>query len=92
MSDILVEFSGWIRVTPEKVSFVKIGIQDERPDIINGEQWLALDEYDRDCYVLEDLVGLHRHAHDSDFEQIDISISGGYALPVRQRPLENEDE
>lgn len=92
MSDILVEFSGWIRVTPEKVSFVKIGIQDERPDIINGEQWLALDEYDRDCYTLEDLVGLHRHAHDSDFEQIDISISGGYALPVRQRPLENEDE
>ena len=92
MSDILVEFSGWIRVTPEKVSFVKIGIQDERPDIINGEQWLALDKDDRDDYILEDLVGLHRHAHDSDFEQIDISISGGYALPVRQRPLENEDE
>ena len=75
MSDILVEFSGWIRVTPEKVSFVKIGIQDERPDIINGEQWLALDKDDRDDYILEDLVGLHRHAHDSDFEQIDISIS-----------------
>jgi len=72
MSDILVEFSGWIRVTPEKVSFVKIGIQDERPDIINGEQWLALDKDDRDDYILEDLVGLHRHAHDSDFEQIDV--------------------
>ena len=72
MSDILVEFSGWIRVTPEKVSFVKIGIQDERPDIINGEQWLALDKDDRDDYILEDLVGLHRHAHDSDFEHIDI--------------------
>jgi len=72
MSDILVEFSGWIRVTPEKVSFVKIGIQDERPDIINGEQWLALDKDDRDDYILEDLVGLHRYAHDSDFEQIDV--------------------
>ena len=79
MSDILVEFGGWIRVTPEKVSFVKIGIQidtghwaDERPDIINGEQWLALDKDDRDDYILEDLVGLHRHAHDSDFEHIDI--------------------
>ena len=77
MSDILVEFSGWIRVTPEKVSFVKIGIQDERPDIINGEQWLALDKDDRDDYILEDLAGLHIHAHDSDFEQIDISIYGG---------------
>ena len=76
MSDILVEFGGWIRVTPEKVSFVKIGTQDGRndwlPDAINGEQWLALDEDDRDDYILEDLVGLHRHAHDSDFEHIDI--------------------
>ena len=69
MRDIIVEFSGWVRIAPEKAQFVCIG--SDGPDI-NGEQWLALDEDARGDYILEDVIAAQRDAHDGDYVQIDV--------------------
>ena len=60
MRDIIVEFSGWVRLSPASAKFVKIddglwGEQDERPDIITGEAWQQLDDDDQGNYILEDV-------------------------------------
>jgi len=69
MKDIIVEFSGWVRMTPKKVSFVYIG--SDKPDI-NGEQWLALDEDAQSDYILEDVITAQRDCDDGDYEHIDV--------------------
>ena len=76
MRDIIVEFSGWVRLSPANVKFVKMGEQDERPDMITGVEWQKLDEYDQGNYILEDVrtqagnpalvVG--------DYQQIDVFV------------------
>jgi hypothetical protein len=76
MRDIIVEFSGWVRLSPASAKFVKIGEQDERPDIITGEAWQQLDDDDQGNYILEDVrtqagnpalvVG--------DYQQIDVFV------------------
>ena len=72
MSDIVVEFSGWIVADPDKTKFFKVGEQDERPDIIDGKQWLALDESERSDYILDNVIDAQRHSLDGDYDMIDI--------------------
>tara|TARA_A100001515_G_scaffold117160_1_gene99084 strand:- start:1277 stop:1504 length:228 start_codon:yes stop_codon:yes gene_type:complete len=69
MKDIIVEFSGWIRIEPKKAKFVCIG--SDGPDI-NGEQWLALDEDARFDYILESVIDAQRDSHDGDYDHIDV--------------------
>lgn len=69
MKDIIVEFSGWVRISPSKVVFVCIG--SDKPDI-NGEQWLALDEDARSDYILEDVIAAQRDCEDGDYDHIDV--------------------
>ncbi len=68
MKDIIVEFSGWLRITPKNVKFVSLL---QGPDI-NGEQWLALDDLSRCDYILESVIDAQRDAHDGDYAQIDV--------------------
>jgi len=76
MSDIVVEFSGWVVADPDKTKFFKVGEQDERPDIIDGKQWLALDEDDRGDYILDNVIDAQRDALDGDYALIDIEERG----------------
>lgn len=69
MKDIIVEFSGWVRIMPSKARFVCIG--SDKPDI-NGEQWLALDEDARGDYILEDVIAVQRDCYDGDYDLIDV--------------------
>ena len=78
MSDIVVEFSGWIVADPDKTKFFKVGEQDERPDIIDGKQWLALDESERSDYILDNVIDAQRHSLDGDYDMIDIEERGMY--------------
>ena len=72
MKDIIVEFSGWVRITPDKARFQRI-TDNEKPSTISGVQWPALDEATRDGdYVLEDCVAAQRDGHDG--ELIDLSV------------------
>ena len=71
MRDIIVEFSGWVRLSPASAKFVKIGEQDERPDMITGEAWQQLDDDDQGDYILEDVIDAQRDGDDGDYQQID---------------------
>ena len=69
MKDIIVEFSGWVRIAPSKANFVCIG--SDGPDI-NGKEWLALDEDARSDYILEDVIAVQRDCEDGDYDHIDV--------------------
>ena len=71
MKDIIVEFSGWVRITPDKARFQQI-TDNEKPSTISGVQWLALDEETRSDYVLEDYIAAQRDGHDG--ELIDLQV------------------
>ena len=80
MSDIVVEFSGWIVANPDKTLFFKVGDlysedsdkQDTRPQNITGKQWLELDESERSDYVLDNVIDAQRYSLDGDYSMIDI--------------------
>lgn len=75
MKDIIVEFSGWVRIEPKKAKFVCIG--SDGPDI-NGEQWLALDKNARSGYILESVRDAQRDADDWGYERTDIFVENHY--------------
>ena len=74
MKDIIVEFSGWVRMTPKKVSFVCIGSDNPAGKgwVIDGEQWLALDKDAQSDYILEDVIAAQRDCDDGNYEHIDV--------------------
>ena len=72
MKDIIVEFSGWVRITPENARFQSI-TDEENPEVITGVQWLALDEETRyGNYILEDVIAAQRDGHDG--ELVDLQV------------------
>jgi hypothetical protein len=75
MNNIVIEFSGWIYADPDKTKFFKVGEQDERPDIIDGKQWLELDESERSDYSVlpGDFIDAQRHALDGDYTDIQVT-------------------
>ena len=72
MSEIVVEFSGWIKADPDKTMFFKVG-DSEGPEIIDGTQWLGLDEESRSNYILEDLISAQIHAIDGSYTDIQVT-------------------
>lgn len=69
--DIIVEFSGWVRITPSNLRFQLI-TDEEEPEVITGVEWLALDEETRGDYVLEDFIAAQRDADDG--ELVDLQV------------------
>ena len=72
MKDIIIEVSYWVGLAHENAKFVKMGEQDERPDIITGVNWLALDEDARGDYVLEDVIAAQRDSHDGEIVDLQV--------------------
>lgn len=66
--DIIVEFSGWVRMTPKKTNFVCIG--SDKPDI-NGEQWLKLSDDDKSDYIIK-VLDAQRDCDDGSYDLIDV--------------------
>ena len=69
MNDIIIDFSGWVRMTPKKTLFICIG--DDKPDI-DGEQWIALDDEQRSDYILDDIIAAQRDCDDGNYSLIDV--------------------
>ena len=72
MRDIIVEFSGWVRLSPASAKFVKIG----EHDIITGEAWQQLDDDDQGNYILEDvrMQAGNPALVVGDYQQIDVFV------------------
>ena len=73
MNDIIVEYSGWIRMNPKNIRFEYIG-QDDMPQNIDGVQWQALSEDEQDDYILEDAIAAIRDADDGEWEDISVEV------------------
>lgn len=69
--DIIVEFSGWLRISPTAARFQLIS-DIEAIGLISGREWLALSEEDRENYVLEDVIAAQANCDDSEYTQIDV--------------------
>lgn len=68
--DIIVEYSGWIRIEPQNIKFQYIG-QNDLPEIIDGVQWQALSEDDRSDYIMEDAIAAMRDAEDGEWDSLE---------------------
>ena len=68
MKDIIVEFSGWVRITPENAKFVNISTIDMPP--IDGFQWLALSEEERGNYILKSVIDAQQDADAGGYDRV----------------------
>ena len=73
MNDIIVEYSGWIRLSPQNIRFEYIG-QDDMPQNIDGVQWQALSEDEQGDYILEDAIAAIRDADDGEWVDLSVEV------------------
>jgi hypothetical protein len=73
MNDIIVEYSGWIRIEPQNVRFEYIG-RDDMPQNIDGVQWQALSKDEQSDYILEDAVAAIRDADDGEWVDLSVEV------------------
>ena len=73
MDDIIVEYSGWIRIEPQNIRFEYIG-QDDMPQNIDGVQWQALSEDEQSDYILEDTIAAIRDADDGEWVDLSVEV------------------
>ena len=64
--DIIVEFSGWVRISPQNIRFQYIG-QDDLPEFITGVEWQELDEEIKSEYIMEDVIAAIRDSEDGEW-------------------------
>jgi hypothetical protein len=67
--DITIGFSGWLRIRPENIKFVKI---TELESEITGSEWLKLSHEDRCDYLIEDIIAAVRDSDYCEWEDIDV--------------------
>lgn len=65
---MIVVFSGWCQIDDKDVRFQSI----EEEKFINGEEYLALSDEERECYILEDIVAVIRDSYDGEWDSIDV--------------------
>ena len=73
MNDIVVEYSGWIKLSPQNIRFEYIG-QDDMPQNIDGVQWQALSEDEQGDYILEDAIAAIRDADDGEWVDLSVEV------------------
>ena len=73
MNDIIVEYSGWVRMNPKNIRFEYIG-QDDMPQNIDGVQWQALSEDEQGDYIIEDAIAAIRDADDGEWVDLSVEV------------------
>ena len=77
MSKIIIGFAGWVEADPDSIRFQWVGdyVENESHEhIINGNDYLKLDEDERDDYILQDLGVAYRDAFDGELDTCDIRV------------------
>ena len=72
-NDIIVEYSGWIKLSPQNIRFEYIG-QDDMPQNIDGVQWQALSEDEQGDYILEDAIAAIRDSDDGEWVDLSVEV------------------
>ena len=73
MNDIVLEFSGWVKISPENIRFDYTG-QDDMPQNIDGVQWQALSEDEQSDYFIEDAVAAIRDSDDGEWVDLSVEV------------------
>ena len=72
-NDIIVEYSGWIRMNPKNIRFEYTG-QEDMPQNIDGVQWQALSEDEQGDYILEDAIAAIRDSDDGEWVDLSVEV------------------
>lgn len=73
MDDIIVEYSGWVRMNPKNIRFEYIG-RDDMPQNIDGVQWQALSEDEQGDYIIEDAIAAIRDCDDGEWTDLSVEV------------------
>lgn len=68
MEDIIMEFSGWAKVSPDSARFENC---NDTEDVINGEEWQKLSPDKKEDYVIQDAIAFIRDCDNNDWTLID---------------------
>lgn len=67
---LIVEYSGWVELIPEKVNFTYIGTE-EKSDI-TGVEYMKLGEKEKSDYILESLSQAIDNGYDGEISDLNI--------------------
>lgn len=75
MSDdsLIVEFSGWCRISLDKVKFIDLN-GDPDNYTISGTEWAKLTPERKSMCVLEDVIAVQRDCEDGDYVDINFEL------------------
>ena len=73
--DIVVEFSGWVKISPQNIRYQYIGEDESVPEFITGVEWQELDEEAQSDYIMEDVVAAIRDADEEALEYLSTEVS-----------------
>lgn len=73
MRSIVIDFSGWVKVSPTAIDFEYIGEDESKPQIISGLAWLNLDNKQKEEYILSSVIEAQIVALDGDYDNIELS-------------------
>ena len=73
--DIVVEFSGWVKISPQNIRYKYIGEDESVPEFITGVEWQNLSEEVQDNYIIGDVIAAIRDADDGGWEHLSTEVT-----------------
>lgn len=73
--DIVVEFSGWVKISPQNIRYQYIGEDESVPEFITGVEWQNLSEEVQDNYIIGDVIAAIRDADDGGWEHLSTEVT-----------------
>ena len=73
--DIVVEFSGWVKISPQNIRYQYIGEDESVPEFITGVEWQNLSEEVQSNYIMEDAIAAIRDADDGEWEHLSTEVA-----------------
>ena len=73
--DIVVEFSGWVKISPQNIRYQYIGEDESAPKFITGVEWQNLSGEVQGNYIMEDAIAAIRDADDGGWEHLSTEVA-----------------
>jgi hypothetical protein len=70
--DVIVEFSGWMKLNLEKTLMQYVGEDSAKKTLILAKDWVKLSAKERSLYLLDSFMEAQEEAH--DYELVDVNF------------------
>lgn len=74
MTEMFIDFSGWIKADIDTIRFVSVRDDETHGCTISGEEYISLEADARDSFIIESLGDAIRDALDEDYMDLEISV------------------